>query len=90
MLTNDIVSFKQLGPDIFLISPQKTCCGSHWKCLSKELPMSTHNMFSWRNKKQRILYEWSFNIKFMKRVWVISGYFASLGKQNSEITLPVS
>ena len=27
---------------------------------------------------KRILLEWSFNTKFMKRVWVISEYFASL------------
>ena len=32
-----------------------------------------------------ILHEWSFNMKFMKRVWVIS-VFASLGEQNTEIT----
>ena len=36
MLINDIVSFEELGPDIFLISPQKhknICCG-----YSKEAP----------------------------------------------------
>ena len=39
-LTNDIVSFEQLGPDIFLITPQK-----HMFLVSLEaLLMSTHNM----------------------------------------------
>ena len=28
-LTNNIVSFEQLGPDIFLIAPQKYICGAH-------------------------------------------------------------
>ena len=37
-----------------------------------------------------MLHEWSFNMKFMKRAWVISGYFASLGEQNTEITQRVS
>ena len=35
---------------------------------------------------QRPTYRGSLNMKFMKRVWVISGYFASLGEQNTEIT----
>ena len=60
MLTN-IISFEQLGPGIigldksgykvnsFLISPLKYML---WVLIrGKALLMSTHNMFSWRNKK---------------------------------------
>ena len=39
--------------NIFLISPQKHVVDTHLKCLA--LLMSTHNMFSWRNKKISML-----------------------------------
>ena len=45
MLTNEIVNFEQLGPDLFLIFHENICCG-----FSLEAPRQG-NMFSWRNKK---------------------------------------
>ena len=51
-LTNDIVSFEQLGPDIFLISPQK-------HNVVELMPRGTSNeyaqhMFLWRYKKKKL------------------------------------
>ena len=43
MLTNDIVSFKQLSPGIFSDFSTKACVvGTHQQCLGKALLMSTH------------------------------------------------
>ena len=49
-LTNDIDSFEQLGPDIFLISPWKHPL---WELLirSSYALLSTHKVFLCRNKK---------------------------------------
>ena len=46
MLSNDIVSFEQLDPDIFLFLYENVSCG-----YSLEVP---HHMFVvWRNKKKK-------------------------------------
>ena len=42
MLTNDIVSFEQLGPDILF--PYKVCfVGTHWICPMEAIPISNYN-----------------------------------------------
>ena len=53
MLTNDRVSFEQLGPGIFLFLNKNMCCGYTLEGpqagASNEYPQ---HMFSWRNKKK--------------------------------------
>ena len=40
-----------------VISPlffyENICGGAHWKRLNETIPMSTHHMFSWRNKGKK-------------------------------------
>ena len=59
MLTNNIISFEQLGPDIFLISPQKK------KYIDKALLMSTHNIY-FHTKIRKILCGYQFSFRAMK------------------------
>ena len=56
MLTPDIISFEQLGPDIFLISLQKKyTVGTHHNCPSEALLMSKQIIYFYR-KIRKILY----------------------------------
>ena len=53
-LTNDIISFEELGPDIFIVSPYTLwihIVRTHEKSQAEALLMRTHNMFLWRNTK---------------------------------------
>ena len=50
-LTNNIISFEQLGPDISLISQGKHIMGNQQRCLTEVLLVSTHSIFSLRNVK---------------------------------------
>ena len=45
--------FQLKSMDVFLISPQKHVVGTHLKYLWEALLMSTHNLFLWRNMKNK-------------------------------------
>ena len=47
----DKACFQIKRTDLFLFSKKTYVVGTHQKCLAKMLLMSTHNMFSWRNKE---------------------------------------
>ena len=54
-LTNDIVSFEQLGPDILSFLHKTYFVATHSKHLSEMLLMSTHNICSCEEKRKNIV-----------------------------------